>query len=330
MRLSILLSIACIHLGIGHAQPGSETEPAVISGLVLDAYSGIPVPGAMIYLVEAKSRSAVPLNDSVLTDAAGKYRFPNLAPIGEMGFGYVVRVKAQRYAYTQTNVFNVAAGQNLIQDFNLVRLLSLSLIVRDSADKTVLLSGAKVTLIPAAGMSAIRTAETDSLGWIRFADLGMGDVGITIVKHGYRTLVSTRLLDGGGWGDTVWAAMRKDSAGENRSLQGTLKSHTAEIVPGYPFFFQCQALSGTAYLYTVSGTDGRFRFEGVPRECATGAYFKYPDSASVTLTGTSTEADFIVTKSAILEVRSTRKSPAGISAWAQRFKDFNVLGRKRR
>lgn len=330
MRLITFLSAACIFTGIGRAQPVALKEPASVSGRVLDTYSGLPVQGAMVYIIEVKTNSAVPLNDSALTDSAGKYRFSNLVPIEETGSGYVLLVKLQRYAYTQSYHFNVASGQDLIRDLNLERILSVSLLVRSSSDNAVTLSGAHVTLFPLGGKLPTRSVETNAQGRAGFTDLAAGYVMLSIAMKGYLTVVMSREMDRMVWDDTVQVAMRKDTAGENRSLQGVMKTTSGTPIWGFRFFFHCQDTAGTAYLYTTSAQDGRFRFDGIPGVCANGTYSLNEDSASVTLTGRTTEADFILNHSPGLEVRPASAAPAKTPSWTRWFRDFNVLGRKRR
>src|SRR4051812_37293906 len=83
----------CLSLGLSPMLGAAES----LSGIVKDKNTGAPLSGVTVILGE-KSNGDKPIIDTVLTGADGIYRFDGLHAITEIGFGFNLYFRLERYA----------------------------------------------------------------------------------------------------------------------------------------------------------------------------------------------------------------------------------------
>jgi hypothetical protein len=318
------------------AAQASETAPAGdttgIYGLVKDEASGLPIAGAKVNLIEAKTFNPVPIRDSMVTGADGSFRFTGLSSITQKGFGYVFQVRCERYWVATTDLVQVAAGEMKHFDLACRKQITLTVSVRDSSGAPASFRGAHVALETLTQRDLPGTAEADSSGRTAFAERMPGVYGATVSMEGYRTRYLRDTLDGAAWDESLSVALEKLPAGSGKSIRGLAKNDAGDPLNGFTVFFAYDAPDGRSLLYGKSGPAGSFGIGGIPDACGSGALFadRERDSTVVTLAGAETEVVFHPYIPGVLDVAHPRNPGAPAMRARPWYLDFSLSGRKKR
>jgi hypothetical protein len=314
------------------AERGSSGDTTGIYGLVKDYATGLPIAGAMVKLVGAKSLTPIPVGDSMVTGPDGSFRFIGLAPLTEKGFGYVFQVRADRYWVLTTDLVNVSAGEMKRSDLACRKQIDLKVSIRDSSGASSSFRGAHIVLESMAQHDLPETAEADSSGQSEFGERTPGVYGVTVSMEGYRTRYLRDTLGGSVWDESLSVALEKLPAGSGKSIRGLAKNESGAPLNGFTVFFAYDAPEGRPLLYGESGLDGSFGIDGIPDACGSGTLFtiRERDSTVVTLTGAETGLTFHPYIPGVLEVQRERKPGAPVMRLRPWYLDYTLQGRKKR
>jgi hypothetical protein len=323
-----------------------------LSGIAKDKNTGALLAGVTVILGE-KSDSDKPIIDTVLTGADGSYRFDGLHAITEVGFGFYLHCRLERYAVHVTDLIQIQPGQARQVDIELAKVVSLTVTVRNASGAP--LPGTHVALNQKALTAQpgffelgynVLTGETDSRGELRLGGLAPGGLGLTLALPGYRTIYLRDSAEGRAFEESLSVVLPTEDPALSKTIIGIKRTVSGKITGGEQVHFLCGDSDAAYILYdtvwkevgSAAVDSGRFNIEGIPRTCQGGLLRTTTDSATVALTGNETRLTFTIReKPRILSVREGVASKTRSDLSATRMdgvelrrgtKAFTVLGRR--
>ena len=272
--------------------PKSPSKPTTISGIVIDAASGTPLPRCVVTISGVDGRE----RRTVVTDPQGGFVFNG--PQGTMMLaaskaGYSGGYHGQKFPLGPHQDLEVAEGQSVTGiTLSLWKNAVVSGVVRDESGEPIVNALVRSLRLEAVAgrnhLRAARNAKTDDRGMYRIADLIPGRYLIALPASGPRTPPTTVSSEEGY--ATIYypaaptvaaAAVLELKAGDERvgidfdrasvnlvTLRGAVTGYPADrtrpvqvrLVPAEDSDFQ----SDLEAMRTTAATDGRFSFSHVP------------------------------------------------------------------
>lgn len=165
---------------------GSE----LLSGLIVDDASGLPLGGATVLVTRTDAGLALPATMTALTADDGTFSLTTLIP-----GAYRVMVQADGHAFAGQDV-QVVAGTPAAVTLRLLVESTLGGVVRDAVTGAPL-ADAVVVLSTATGPAVTLTATTDAAGSYRFMGLAQTTYDATLFADGYESAVRQVLVGQG-------------------------------------------------------------------------------------------------------------------------------------
>ncbi len=315
-------------LGLGFIFGLGTSFAGEISGRALDKSTGLPISNIWILIKEVKTSNPKPVDDSIMTDAQGNYRFAGLNPVLDPGTGYILLALRTPYWVYQSGLLNLTQTEKKQVTITLEKRLSCFIKVTDSTSNSSPLLGAHLTLQLAGSSSGLQGGVTDAEGGFSFLELKVGRFKLTVAMPGYRTQVLSDSLKGIAWTDSFHVQLEKDSSWLFKTINGNAKTGSGIPTNRLQFFFTCSSGDPLSSLWAITNMDGHFEIVGIPEACTTGLLSRFNLSDALTLTNTVTNVDLIVNDPTPLALnRKINKSVQKRELISSR-NSFSLLGRK--
>jgi hypothetical protein len=318
--------------------PPPPDHPATFSGVVKDSMSGQPLSGVQVRFESGKIPAAMPLYDSTVTTGAdGRFLFTGMAPVTDLGFGYVLICKKDGFRIkVSTTPINLAPDGTKDTVVTLVKKYTVRVSVAGDGAAHNAIDDAGVVLYSRATRAPVYWQSTVA-GICDFYDAGLDSFDVTASKYPFYPVVVTCQA---GKSDTTQVMAVFSSPSQtykkhtltlafndaNRSA-GRMRAVTSVLASLYE--------SKTLCLRGALTGDTEFCFNTIPDSITAGRLFLFGcryDSLSIALSSDSTLAVCTCGGTIDLAIRNPAQAVGSrrnvFESRIARYEIFDMAGRK--